>query len=129
MIPQPVPARIALLVLALATAAAADARSGRLFPRKGAVSPTANATVPGASGLPGCTLEAARAGEPLPFGCANALNLEAMLAEPLHLTTPATLAPPVGDHAIRAVERLRTGDAPALPPASTSSAPEGQGLP
>lgn len=114
-----------LALLALLAAAPAKAREGRLFPGPGEVAPPALATPPGAAGIPGCSLEAARAGRPLPFGCANALNLEAMLADPAHLVQPAPLAPPVGDHAIRPVERLRTGDAPAPPPAPTSAAPEG----
>jgi hypothetical protein len=114
-----------LLLLPLLLACAADARNGRLFPGKGSVSDSGNATAPGSAGIPGCTLEAARAGKPLPFGCANALNLEAMLADPAHLTEPAALPPPVGDHAIHAVERLRTGDTPAPPPAPTSTTPEG----
>ncbi|WP_448581177.1 hypothetical protein [Thermaurantiacus sp.] len=116
---------LAVLLLFAATSAG-DARSGRLFPRKGSVSVSGNATPPGAAGLPGCTREAALSGKALPFGCANALNLEAMLADPAHLRAPAPLAPPIGDLAIHPVERLRRGDAPAPPPAPTSSALEAQ---
>lgn len=118
------PFLLAALLLLPVVAPAADARDGRLFPRRGTVSEAGNAAPPGAAGIPGCTPEAARAGAALPFGCANALNLEAMLADPAQLETPAPLAPPVGDPAIRAVEQLRRGDAPPPPPTPTAAAPQ-----
>jgi type IV pilus biogenesis protein CpaD/CtpE len=74
--------------------------------------------------IPGCSREAAAAGRPLPFGCANALNLAAMVADPDDLRRGATMAPPRGPAATRAVERHRADKVPPLIPASgTDPAP------
>lgn len=71
-------------------------------------------------GQAACTIEAARAGTLLPFGCATALNLEAMR------NGPADIAPevlPQGAPAIRAIMRHRDGNTPPLPPSSSTEAP------
>ncbi|MFQ3595346.1 MAG: hypothetical protein SNJ63_04485 [Sphingomonadaceae bacterium] len=79
---------------------------------------------PESGAIPGCSRAAVLAGGPLPFGCATALNREAMLAEPSHLVVPAPVPPARGDAAIRAQEQYRSGKA-ARPP--VASAFEGQG--
>lgn len=46
----------------------------------------------------------------LPFGCANAANLAAMLDRPADLQSPRDVGPVPGTTAARAVERYRAGD-------------------
>ncbi|MCS6987736.1 MAG: CpaD family pilus assembly protein [Sphingomonadaceae bacterium] len=52
------------------------------------------------------------------FGAAVAHNLGAMVADPVHLAQPATLGPAEGEPAVKAVERLRRGETPRLPPSA-----------
>ncbi len=80
----------------------------------------------GVPALPeGCTEEAARTAVQtaarLPFGCANALNLRAMLAEPA--ATGVAAPPPVGEPAVRAIGRHRDGTVLPLPSAGSTDAP------
>ncbi|WP_194745479.1 hypothetical protein [Thermaurantiacus tibetensis] len=115
-------ARLALLapVAALAAGLALGPAAGARPPGVAPVGPApGNPVSHGPAAIPGCSAAAAAAGRPLPFGCANALNLEAMLARPEELARPADLPPPVGEHAIRATERLRRGETP-LPPATAT---------
>lgn len=69
-------------------------------------------------GIPGCTREAAMAGGPLPFGCANALNLAAMTDAPAERARAESAASRAGP-AIRAEGQLRAGKPPALPGSSS----------
>ncbi|WP_448585213.1 hypothetical protein [Thermaurantiacus sp.] len=109
-----------LVVLALvATALPADARW-----RRRAVGPELRNHGADARAIPGCTRAAAEAGAALPFGCANGLNLEAMLAEPAHLEVAAPLPLPVGEPATAARKALRTGRSAPLPGVSTRAEPE-----
>jgi len=75
----------------------------------------------------GCSREAASAGRVLPFGCANALNLRAMLENPADLETGRDLAAPIGENAVRAVGRSRDGVAVPLPASGSSEAPGAPG--
>lgn len=72
-----------------------------------------------ASAIPGCTVEAARSRQPLPHGCATALNLEAMLADPSDLAGGRILSPPVGEPVVAPVRRHRMGRLPE--PSDTST--------
>lgn len=73
--------------------------------------------------IPGCSLEAAAAGGPLPFGCANALNLAAMVYAPADLERGAALVDPRGEVAVRAVSRLRADKAKPLPSSGSATLP------
>jgi hypothetical protein len=109
------------IALLLALAVAGTASAGW---RKREVGPVLRNHGAERSAIPGCTREAADAGRELPFGCANALNLEAMLAEPRDLVAPAPLPPPVGEHATGAREALRAGKAAPLPEVSPRAEPD-----
>jgi type IV pilus biogenesis protein CpaD/CtpE len=65
--------------------------------------------------IPGCTRAAAASGAPLPIGCANALNLAAMVYDP----AAALNRPERADAAAQAVQRYRAGKA--AQPASQSA--------
>ncbi len=82
-----------------------------------------------AKDAPVCSIEAARTSKPLPHGCANALNLRAMVADPADLEGAAATPPPVGEPAVRAVGRHRDGTTPPLPAASSTGAPGNPGAP
>ena len=75
----------------------------------------------------GCSREAASAGRVLPFGCANALNLRAMVENPADMETGRDLAAPIGENAVRAVGRSRDGVAVPLPASGSSEAPGAPG--
>lgn len=76
--------------------------------------------------IPGCSAEAARARLPLPHGCATALNLEAMVADPDDLDRARALPPATGEPAIAPVRRHRAGTVPEpRPPATGAPAPGG----
>lgn len=55
-----------------------------------------------------CSTPGATEGDPF-FGCANAANLELMVADRTDLTAPAELADPQGDAAFEAARRHRQG--------------------
>lgn len=65
--------------------------------------------------IPGCSRAVVASGQPLPFGCANALNLAAMLNDPADLTRAASLPPARGEAAVGAVSRYRAGRVAPLP--------------
>ncbi len=75
----------------------------------------------------GCSLDAARSGKPLPFGCANALNLQAMVEDPADLAAGRALPLPVGDNVVRAIGRSRDGVAVPLPNSSSTETPGASG--
>jgi hypothetical protein len=91
--------------------------------------PAPRPAVPDAAAVPGCD-PSQRPGmspgrgvdRPLPFGCATALNFEAMLANPGDLEAPAGLPAAMGDAVVRPVEAWRRGETP-LPPAADPLAP------
>jgi pilus assembly protein CpaD len=58
---------------------------------------------------------------PSDFGCSNASNLAAMIANPHDLVSGRTMGPAVGDAATRPVERYREGTIPPLGGAASSS--------
>lgn len=70
------------------------------------VSPS-DCQAPDASGLPR-------------FGCASALNLRLMAADPRDLQRGSPLAPAAGDAALTAVERYRSGQAKSIDGNTTS---------
>jgi hypothetical protein len=69
---------------------------------------------------------ASPAAEPV-FGCANALNLRLMVADPRDLERGAALAPASGDAAFAAAERHRLGEVKPLGASSQPSAPAAPG--
>ena len=85
--------------------------------------PASAQTSESAAGMQACSMETAEAGVPLPFGCANALNLRAMIADPADLTHGQPVLPPVGEPAVRAIGRHRDGQPVPLPAASSMEAP------
>jgi type IV pilus biogenesis protein CpaD/CtpE len=73
-----------------------------------------------APSVPGCepwptTAPATADGWPTYFGCANALNLVRMVADPRELTHPKPSAPADGDRMGQAVDAQRNGKAKPLP--------------
>ncbi|MDB5474584.1 MAG: hypothetical protein JWP49_95 [Phenylobacterium sp.] len=94
---------LAAAVLA-ATAGAATAAPERPPAAAAPADPCANPT-------PGRTADPL---EQLPFGCANAINLRLMIADPRDLERGASLAAPTGDAALAAVQRHRQGQVKAL---------------
>ena len=85
--------------------------------------PASAQTSESAAGMQACSMETAKAGQALPFGCANALNLRAMIADPADLSDAQPVPPPVGEPAVRAIGRHRDGQAVPLPSASSMEAP------
>jgi type IV pilus biogenesis protein CpaD/CtpE len=61
----------------------------------------------------------------LPFGCANAINLRLMVADPRDLDRGASPAGPTGDAALAAVQRHRAGQVKSLSRAAASATTEG----
>jgi hypothetical protein len=57
------------------------------------------------------------------FGCANAINLRLMVADPRDLERGAPLADPSGDGALAAAQRHRLGQVKPLVSAASSSGP------
>lgn len=78
-----------------------------------------------ANQMPGCSIAAGKTGQHLPFGCANALNLEAMTEAP---ADGSGVAPPIGEPAVRAIGRHRDGTIAPLPAASSTEAPGAMGM-
>jgi type IV pilus biogenesis protein CpaD/CtpE len=70
-----------------------------------------------------CDRAAAPAARSLPFGCANALNLRAMIADPADLRAAGAAPAPVGEPALRAIQRHRDGSPRPLPSAGSTEAP------
>jgi len=62
--------------------------------------------------IPGCSAGTAGAHRALPFGCATARNLEAMVADPSDLDRARPLPPAASDPAVAPVRRHRMGSVP-----------------
>jgi hypothetical protein len=86
-----------------------------------AAEPAAEARI---GGIDGCTRLALEAGGALPFGCATAANLAAMLDDPTDLERPRPLDPPVGDAATRAILQHRAGTPAPFPADTGTGAPQ-----
>ncbi|MFA7439888.1 MAG: CpaD family pilus assembly lipoprotein [Sphingomonadaceae bacterium] len=87
------------------------------------VAPAALAEKAWIGDIPGCSRAAAASGQRLPFGCANALNLAAMLNDPDDLKGPGILSPARGEVALGAVGRYRTEKVAPLPDAQIGQRP------